>query len=73
MIPSAAAPAPIDARNAGSTAVIISWLKSLKSDARPRPNRLRVIQRVFMTYLVCYPVMVTMVSATSNVPMAYPT
>src|SRR5712675_302993 len=39
--PSHAGPAPIAAKNAGSTAVAVSWLQSEKSEVRPTPSTVR--------------------------------
>src|SRR6267143_2688256 len=44
MAPSHAGPAPMVARNAGSTAVAISWLQSLKRLVSPTPRTVRLSQ-----------------------------
>src|SRR6266850_2105369 len=44
MAPSHTGPAPMVARNAGSTAVAISWLQSLKRLVRPTPRTVRFSQ-----------------------------
>src|SRR6266581_2398749 len=44
MAPSQAGPAPIAARNAGRTAVAVSWLQSLKRLVRPTPRTVRLSQ-----------------------------
>src|SRR5271169_3004003 len=47
MAPSHAGPAPIATRNAGSTAVAISWLQSLNRLVMPTPKTVRVSQFSF--------------------------
>src|SRR5437016_9627413 len=47
MAPSHAGPAPMAARNAGSTAVAVSWLQSLKRLVRPTPRTVRLSQECF--------------------------
>src|SRR5262249_10453593 len=42
--PSHAGPAPITARNAGKTAVAVSWLQSLSRLVRPTPSTVRLSQ-----------------------------
>src|SRR2546427_9647867 len=44
MAPSHIGPAPMAARNAGSTAVAVSWLQSLKRLVRPTPSTVRFSQ-----------------------------
>src|SRR5207237_6012400 len=45
--PSHAGPAPIAARNAGRTAVAVSWLQSLNRLVRPTPSTVRLSQDCF--------------------------
>src|SRR6266446_894825 len=47
MAPSQPGPAPIDARNAGSTAVAVSWLQSLNRLVTPTPRTVRFSQDLF--------------------------
>src|ERR1700747_371191 len=47
MAPSQAGPAPIAARNAGRTAVAVSWLQSLNRLVRPTPRTVRLSQACF--------------------------
>src|ERR1700676_4728011 len=42
--PSHAGPAPIDAKNAGRTAVAVSWLQSLNKLVSPTPKTVRLSQ-----------------------------
>src|SRR2546425_4992820 len=44
MAPSHAGPAPMAARNAGRTAVAVSWLQSLKRLVSPTPRTVRLSQ-----------------------------
>src|ERR1700682_5599950 len=47
MAPSHTGPAPIAAKKAGSTAVAVSWLQSLKRLVSPTPRTVRLSQDLF--------------------------
>src|SRR5690242_13399451 len=47
MAPSQPGPAPIAARNAGNTAVAVSWLQSLNRLVSPTPRTVRLSQDCF--------------------------